>query len=224
MGHRKTSTITKKFASFFKEAVKAPPAPPPEPEPADPELPPPTIHTDEWEETVVDEEPTHTQAEAPDVLDELNNATQRWKETGESGMHLEAPVPLSERAKQVWNKLAHDVSPKVANALKSKIEVVAQTANTKLHQIHVPQMPTLQKTTPVQPPSPPVPQRHDEPQTSQTTQTAQTPSAQPAEPASAEQIDHAIIASWMDVLKKAEDKATPAEREEIEKLYKQLSQ
>ncbi len=223
MGRRKTNTITKKFASFFKEAVKAPPAPPPEPEPVEPELPPLTTHTDEWEETEVEEETTRVQAEAPDVLDELNSATQRWKETGESGMHLEAPVPLSERAKKVWDKIAHDVSPKVANALKNKIEIVAQTANTKLHEMHKPQFPTFKRApnTPAIPPTPPIPQQPQTTVISPATQpTTPTPPVQTAPaPANPEQVDSAIIASWMEVLKKSEEKATPSKRAETAKLY-----
>lgn len=228
MGHRKTSTITSKFASFFKEAVKAPPAPPPEPEPTpeEPELPPLTTHTDEWEETEIEEETTRMQAEAPNVLDELNSATQRWKETGESGMHLEAPVPLSERAKKVWDKIAHDVSPKVANALKNKIEVVAQTANTKLHQIQMPTFERTRNTTATAPPTPPLPQKPETTLVQPTVQPQATPkqNTPPTTPVSPEQLDNAIISSWMEVLKKTEENATPAEREEIEKLYKQLSQ
>lgn len=242
MGHRKTSTITQKLSSFFKEAVKAPP-PEPEPTPEEPELPPLTTHTDEWEETpeettADEEEVSREQTEAPDVLDELNSATQRWKETGDPGLHLEAPVPLSERAKQVWNKIAHDVSPKVAHALKNKIDIVAQTANTKIHELReaqharaLQQQEARRAATPAQtPPTPPAPElrvtRPTTPgpqaaplqKTSTRTQETTVPATTP------EQIDNAIIASWMEVLAKAEEKATPSEREEIEKLYKQLSQ
>ncbi|RJQ21403.1 hypothetical protein C4580_02585 [Candidatus Woesearchaeota archaeon] len=234
MAAKRKSTLkkfTKKIRGFLHDAVEAPP------EPEKPNLIPEEQQTDEpFPDEPAPDSPIPFEPDIPDLpyepddtppepdseaLDVLNEATQRWKQTGDPGLHLTAPVPLTERAKNIWNKLAHDLSPKLAARLKTNIDAVAARAGKKISEVQASR--AAAKNKPANPaPITPSLQLKETP-SPQSTPTQQTSAQTPKHPPLPAQVDLAIKQSWQEVLSKAEENASPAEREEIEKLYKQLS-
>jgi len=112
------------------------------------------------------------------IINNLNNAVSKWKETGDLGVHLEPPVPLKDRVKSFLLKVKEKSSP-VALKLKNQIEEVAEKVSARLKKAE-----------------------H-----------------------SGEKIDADVVVKeeWTKVLKKLDAMGPPAERDEIEKIYKQLS-
>jgi hypothetical protein len=112
------------------------------------------------------------------IINNLNNAVSKWKETGDIGIHLEPPVPLKDRVKSFLLKVKEKSSP-VALKLKNQIEEVAEKVSARLKKAE-----------------------H-----------------------SGEKIDADVVVKeeWTKVLKKLDAMSPPAERDEIEKIYKQLS-
>ncbi|MBI4146426.1 hypothetical protein HY489_03755 [Candidatus Woesearchaeota archaeon] len=247
MGKKKLDTIhqlTHKVGDFLKEAVKAPEKPIHSEETHELEE---TDQNNSWEEIrkhqelpeevdEIEDEPIEEPPEiSNDVLDNLNQATQQWKQTGDSGIHLEAPVPFTERARAVWQKIAKQ-SPIIGAAIKNQIENVAARATARLKTIK-PQIPpakqdtqtvsqSTQQFTKLSPPqttvhtpaTPPL-KKPVQPQTTaqKIPPRPQQPRSQPAK----EDIERAILEEWKQVIQKADPHA---DREEIENIYKQLSQ
>ncbi len=112
------------------------------------------------------------------IINNLNNAVSKWKETGDIGIHLEPPIPLKDRVKSFLLKVKEKSSP-VALKLKNQIEDVAEKVAARLKKAE-----------------------H-----------------------SGEKIDADVVVKeeWTKVLKKLDTMSPPAERDEIEKIYKQLS-
>lgn len=112
------------------------------------------------------------------IINNLNNAVSKWKETGDIGIHLEPPIPLKNRVKSFLLKVKEKSSP-VALKLKNQIEDVAEKVAARLKKAE-----------------------H-----------------------SGEKIDADVVVKeeWTKVLKKLDTMSPPAERDEIEKIYKQLS-
>jgi hypothetical protein len=112
------------------------------------------------------------------IVNNLNSAVSKWKETGDLGVHLEPPVPLKDKVKSFLAKVKEKSSP-VALKLKNQIEEVAEKVAARLKRAE-----------------------H-----------------------SGEKIDSDIVVKeeWTKVLKKLDAMGPPAERDEIEKIYKQLS-
>lgn len=112
-----------------------------------------------------------------EILSILNEATNKWKESGDTGLHLEPPKSWSERMRTLWSGvnvqstrlsgrlkvLMHEVSERVAARQK---EAKAEGVKVKT--------------------------------------------------------DNIVKEEWKSVLTKLESVSTPSEREEIEKIYKQL--
>ncbi len=130
--------------------------------------------SDEDEDDAPDEESNDQKNE---ILSILNEATNKWKESGDTGLHLEPPKSWGERMRTLWSGvnvqsvrlsgrlkvLMHEVSERVAARQKE-----AKAEGVKI------------KT------------------------------------------DDLVKEEWKSVLTKLESVSTPSEREEIEKIYKQL--
>lgn len=133
---------------------------------------------DESDEDVDDnpEEDSNSEGKS-EILSILNEATNKWKESGDTGLHLEPPKSWSERMRTLWSGvnvqstrlsgrlkvLMHEVSERVAARQK---EAKAEGVKVKT--------------------------------------------------------DDLVKEEWKSVLTKLESVSTPSEREEIEKIYKQL--
>ncbi|VVB81704.1 Uncharacterised protein [uncultured archaeon] len=111
------------------------------------------------------------------IVQNLNQAVSKWKETGEIGMHLEPPVPLSDRMKAVWDKI-RPASAAVSAKLKCYADEVMEKVSSRLQKAEVEG-------------------HHVEPEA-------------------------VIEEEWGTVLKKIEEVSSSSERDEIEKIYKQL--
>lgn len=111
------------------------------------------------------------------IVQNLNQAVSRWKETGEIGMHLEPPVPLSDKMKKVWERIK-PASVAVSAKLKMYADEVMERVSSRLQKAEVEG-------------------HHVEPEV-------------------------VIEEEWGSVLKKIEKVSTSSERDEIEKIYKQL--
>lgn len=130
---------------------------------------------DSDEDDAPDEESNNE--EKNEILSILNEATNKWKESGDTGLHLEPPKSWSERMRTLWSGvnvqsvrlsgrlkvLMHEVSERVAARQK---EAKAEGVKVKT--------------------------------------------------------DDLVKEEWKSVLTKLESVSTPSEREEIEKIYKQL--
>jgi len=131
-------------------------------------------YDDSDEDDAPDEESNDGKSE---ILSILNEATNKWKESGDTGLHLEPPKSWSERMRTLWvgvnvqsarlsgrlKVLMHEVSERVAARQK---EAKAEGVKVKT--------------------------------------------------------DDLVKEEWKSVLTKLESVSTPSEREEIEKIYKQL--
>jgi hypothetical protein len=129
---------------------------------------------DSDEDDAPDEESNDGKSE---ILSILNDATNKWKESGDTGLHLEPPKSWSERMRTLWTGvnvqstrlsgrlkvLMHEVSERVAARQK---EAKAEGVKVKT--------------------------------------------------------DDLVKEEWKSVLTKLESVSTPSERDEIEKIYKQL--
>lgn len=246
--HTLLQGLKQKVNSFLKEAVKEPPKPVVEELTEEETLPPPSYLEEDFE--AISEIKQDDARE--EVLFTLNNATKQWKETGDIGIHLEAPVPFHEKAKAVWNKIAYDISPKLAAKLKEEIDYVAEKASAHLHrspplqpadtqptqirdtainshqsqhiQLKTPAVEHL--TTPPEPPAAIMAEKTIEPKIIKNPGQAHPATEQIVESTATktEEVERVIIEEWQAVLQKVGEQAQPSEREEIEKIYKQLSQ
>jgi len=111
------------------------------------------------------------------IVQNLTQAVSRWKETGEIGMHLEPPVPLSDKMKKVWERIK-PASIAVSAKLKMYADEVMEKVSFRLQKAEVEG-------------------HHVEPEV-------------------------VIEQEWGSVLKKIEEVSPSSERDEIEKIYKQL--
>lgn len=111
------------------------------------------------------------------IVQNLTQAVSRWKETGEVGLHLEPPVPLSDKMKKVWERIK-PASVAVSAKLKMYADEVMEKVSFRLHKAEVEG-------------------HHVEPEV-------------------------VIEEEWGSVLKKIEEVSPSSERDEIEKIYKQL--
>ncbi len=130
------SLFKHKIASIFKEIVEVPPEEikPVELEPVETAA---VVQKEPEEE--VDDEPS--EEEKPnelhrEILSSLNEAVARWKETGEVGVHLEAPVPLREKVKTFLSNITHRGSP-ISAKLKDRIEEVAEKVSLRVKKAEV---------------------------------------------------------------------------------------
>lgn len=82
----------------------------------------------ETEEDAV-EEPVQYD-EHREVLESLNNAVQRWKETGDLGVKLEPPVPLRERMNNFLQRISKNTV--VSVKLKARFEEVLEKVKSKI--------------------------------------------------------------------------------------------
>jgi len=104
--HKKSSKFSlfrNKIADTFKEIVEAPEEPieeiveDTEEEVLDPE-------EKEIEDAIVEEE---FDPKRDEILQALNIAVDKWKQTGEVGIHLEAPISLREKVRNLLTKKPH---------------------------------------------------------------------------------------------------------------------
>ncbi len=66
-----------------------------------------------------------------EVMGILGDATSKWKETGDVGVHLEAPKPLKEKVKVFWTKMSV-TSASLSKRLKSEMDAVSKRVAAKL--------------------------------------------------------------------------------------------
>lgn len=188
-----------KVSAFFSEALKAPP-----------EAPKQVSKIEEDDEEIVDASSQYEVAsridgqkmdvsgedddsddedidEAPDeesndegkseILSILNEATNKWKESGDTGLHLEPPKSWSERMRTLWSGV-NVQSTRLSGRLKVLMHEVSERVTARQKE------------------------------------------------AKAEGVkvktDDLVKEEWKSVLTKLESVSTPSEREEIEKIYKQL--
>ena len=253
MGKKKVSpalNITHKVQDLLKEIVKAPPEP---------------LKQEEVEETTepetqierhetVQEEPDPEELEEQswkeererrrdiareEILSNLNHATEQWKETGDVGIHLEPPVPFSEKIRKLLGKMranqqiltgklqvqlsnARSVQQSIAQNLKQVINAKLEerrvakeharliAEQAKIESIHQKQAPEL-----IDPQLPQTPQRIQQPIPTPPRPAVQTTPVTPITRA-----DHTTIEKeWQEVVQKL----SPSEREEIERMLDQLS-
>jgi len=166
----KFSLFKHKIADIFKEIVEAPPEPPKEVveqngvQEVEPIITAEPSAIDESHSEVHEPEKEVPDAQHEEILSLLNQSVARWKETGDVGLHLEAPVPMREKMRKFLSTLK---SSHVSQKIQGEIQRVVQKASSL-------------KT------------------------------------------EKAVRQEWKEIVKKAEA-ASPAEREEIEKIYKELS-
>lgn len=130
------------------------------------------------EESVREEERERTRQQIHEhIVQNLTQAVSRWKETGEVGLHLEPPVPLSDKMKKVWERIK-PASVAVSAKLKMYADEVMKKVSSRLEKAEVEG-------------------HHVEPEV-------------------------VIEQEWGSVLKKIEEVSPSSERDEIEKIYKQL--
>lgn len=113
------------------------------------------------------------------IVNNLNEAVAKWKQTGEIGMHLEPPVPLKDKMMKVWEKMkpaSFAISAKLKNYADEVIErVSSRLKKAEVEGVHV-------------------------------------------------DAEVVIEQEWGKVLKKIEDVSPSSERDEIEKIYKELTE
>lgn len=112
------------------------------------------------------------------VVENLNQAVQKWKSTGEVGVHLEPPVPLRDRVKALLSKVKTKSAP-ISVMLKNRVEEVAEKVAARLKRAE------------------------------QSGEKVNT--------------DEVVRDEWKSVVNKIESIGGASERDEIEKIYKQLS-
>lgn len=66
-----------------------------------------------------------------EVMGILGSATSKWKETGDVGVHLEAPKPLKEKVKVFWSKMSVS-SASLSKKLKAEMDAVSKRVAAKL--------------------------------------------------------------------------------------------
>ena len=133
------SLFSHKIANVFKDIIEAPPEPPKEEveevsevESVSEVL---KVEEEELQTPEIEKEPEHDLKHA-EVMQNLNKAVASWKETGDIGIHLEAPVPLREKVKLFWSKVKNKSSP-VSAKLKSRIDEVIAKAATRVKKAEV---------------------------------------------------------------------------------------
>jgi|GEM_PF-2250263 len=112
-----------------------------------------------------------------EVLSMLNEATNKWKESGDTGLHLEPPKSWGERMRTVWGGMEIQ-STRLSGRLKVLMHEVSERVAARQKEAKVEGIKV--KT------------------------------------------DDLVRDEWKSVLVKLETVSTPSEREEIEKIYKQL--
>ncbi len=80
------------------------------------------------EEPVDEELPKNT--EHHEALESLNNAVQKWKETGDLGVKLEPPVPLRERMNNFLQRISKNTV--VSVKLKARFDEVLEKVKSKI--------------------------------------------------------------------------------------------
>lgn len=112
-----------------------------------------------------------------EILGLLNEATSKWKESGDTGLHLEPPKSWSERMRGVWSSLEVQ-SSRLSGRLKILMKEVSERVAAR----------------------------------------------QRAAKEEGKKVESDVIVreEWQTVLEKLEKVSTPSERDEIEKIYKQL--
>ena len=216
------SKITHSVEAFFKEAVQAPPEP--QESKTSEEIQTPAQETTRTE-TLVDQEtekepPVEEQDERRDeILGKLNHATQQWKDSGDIGLTLKAPIPFRERVKTVLSYvksgsikvgsavkigsitacgLVKENSIKLGSAVKQQTQNAAERIR-KTREEHRAQPPT---------PTPAIAEK-------QTIQTPapHTPKKEPPD---------TIQQEWQEVVEKTT--SADADRDEVDQLIEELSQ
>ncbi len=180
----KFSLFKHRIADVFKDMVEAPPEekPVPKEDLKEPDAPiitakvPVEEEIDE-EELVQREKEKKRDEQHEEILQNLNQAVAKWKETGSVGVNLEPPVPLRDRVKHFWSKMKFNTA--VSEKLKNRVEEVVEKVSSRVrkaehHGDHV-------------------------------------------------DTEKVIQEEWKSVFEKVEAVSQPSEREEIEKLYKELS-
>lgn len=111
------------------------------------------------------------------IMNNLDSAVKKWKETGDVGVHLDAPVPFRERFKSFIGRF------KLKRSVRQKLETQAELVSSKV----VERVEVAEK--------------------------------------SGKKVDTERIVreEWKSVVEKMESVSNPSEREEIEKIYKELS-
>ncbi len=173
----KFSLFKHKIASIFKEIVEAPPEeikPMQELEVKEEVKPVPEeeLDEDELEEKELEK---HRDVLHEEILENLNSAVSRWKETGDVGIHFEAPVPLREKVKFLLSGIK---SSALSSKLKNKMDEVVEKVSLRLKKAE----------------------------------------------SSGQKVNSELVVKdeWKKVLQKMESVSGPSEREEIEKIYKEL--
>ena len=181
----KFSLFKHRIADVFKDMVEAPPEEKPAPkEEMKEETDTPIItakvpveeEIDE-EELVQREKEKARDEQHEEIMQSLNQAVAKWKETGDVGEHLEPPVPLREKVKHFWSKMKFNTA--VSEKLKNRVEEVFEKVSSRVKKA----------------------EHHGE--------NVDT--------------EKVIQEEWKSVFEKVESVSQPSEREEIEKLYKELS-
>jgi len=113
------------------------------------------------------------------IVNNLNEAVAKWKETGEVGMHLEPPVPLKDKMMKVWERMK-PASIAISAKLKNYADEVIEKVSSRLKKAEVEGV----------------------------------------------HVDAEVVIGqeWGRVLKKIEAVSPSSERDEIEKIYKELTE
>ncbi len=111
------------------------------------------------------------------VSENLNEAVSKWKETGDIGLHLEVPVPFSEKVRAVWSRMA-PATAFFSAKLKTQVNVVVEKIYSRMKKAE----------------------------------------------AKGQKVDIQVVVDeeWKSVLGRIESVSSPSEREEIDKIYKEL--
>lgn len=253
MGKKKispVSNLTHKVQDVLKEIVQAPSEPPKKEE-------------DEIEEQVSETEKSFPEKETPEpdpeeleeqswneererkrdiireeILSKLNNATEQWKQTGDVGVHLEPPVPFSEKLKTFLGKVragqktisaklrgqisnAASVQQALARDLRTAIN--AKMEERRLAKEHARLIAEQSKPTPqAQSAQTAMPQTNLQPSRQVQQQLPEPPrpihSAQQT-PVKSASSQATVEQEWQEVMQKL----SPSEREEIEHMLDQLA-
>jgi len=164
----KFSLFSHKIADVFKEIVEVP----------EEELEKEVVDTpvEEVVESIIEEPEEVASVEQEydplheEIVQQLNKAASEWKETGDTGLHLTAPVSFRSKIKSFWSKLKH--SDNLSPRLKKRVDEIVNKASVRL----------------------------------------------------ANADESVVREEWEGMLEKMEEKITSAERLEIEKIYKELSE
>lgn len=158
MGKKKVSPVanlTHKVQDVLKEIVQAPPEPPKQEEETEELAPETSTHaaeqvTEESDQEELEQQSWNEERERKrdmireEILSKLNHATEQWKETGDVGVHLEPPVPFSEKLKTFLGKVRagqKTISAKLHGQLTNAMVVqqalakdIKETINAKLEE------------------------------------------------------------------------------------------